>query len=513
MQPAIDHKGQSQDCGAIPTLRQRPSIASRVILALALMVGFYVLAIGIAVGLIGLVYAVGITGTISLRLAFFALAGAFIILLSIIPRPDRFTAPGPRLDGQSQPQLLGVIAGVAESTGQEMPAEVYLVPDVNAWVAQRGGFMGFGGRKVMGIGLGLLQALTVSQLRGVVAHEFGHYYGGDTRLGPLIYRTREAIWRSLSNLSGHSALIQKPFTWYAKFFLRVTHAVSRRQEFVADELAAHVVGARAMAESLRATHANAMAFSSYWENEVVPVLGAGHRPPIAAGFKQFVSASTIAKAMRESMEIELKEGVTDPYDTHPSLPERLAALESLPPGEMPTDDPPAIALLNSVARLEVEMLAAMAGAEKIEAMQPIAWEAVGAQALLPRWEEIVSEHRPVLKGITPKALPEVTRDLSEFGTMLVGPDEVPPDDPDVLREASIGVLGAALLVALHTRGWRVSALPGEAVACERDRSRIEPFKVVEQMASNQLGTAAWRQTCEAEGIARFDLGAETQPMG
>jgi heat shock protein HtpX len=40
------------------------------------------------------------------------------------------------------PQLFAEIDGVARATGQAMPADVYLVPDVNAWVAQRGGMMG-----------------------------------------------------------------------------------------------------------------------------------------------------------------------------------------------------------------------------------------------------------------------------------------------------------------------------------------------------------------------------------
>jgi len=41
----------------------------------------------------------------------------------------------------------------------------------------------------MVIGLPLMQIMTVSQMRAVLAHEFGHYYGGDTKLGPWVYRT------------------------------------------------------------------------------------------------------------------------------------------------------------------------------------------------------------------------------------------------------------------------------------------------------------------------------------
>ena len=76
----------------------------------------------------------------------------------------------------------------------------------------------------MGLGLPLMQGLTVSQLRAVLAHEFGHFHGGDTKLGPWVYKTRGAIGRTLMGLSGHSAFLQKPFEWYGLGFLRLAHA-------------------------------------------------------------------------------------------------------------------------------------------------------------------------------------------------------------------------------------------------------------------------------------------------
>src|SRR2546430_16869096 len=91
-----------------------------------------------------------------------------------------------------------------------MPTEVSLVADVNAFVTTRGGFMGFGSRRVMGLGLPLLQTLGVRELRAVLAHEFGHYHGGDTKLGPWIYKTRAAIGRTLQGLARYSPVPQKP---------------------------------------------------------------------------------------------------------------------------------------------------------------------------------------------------------------------------------------------------------------------------------------------------------------
>ena len=159
---------------------------------------------------------------------------------------------------------------MASSTEQTMPAHVYLVNDVNAFVTQRGGVMGFGSRRVMGIGLPLMQALTVQELKAVLAHEFGHYHAGDVSIGPWIYKTRAAIGRTIHQLGEGS--LQKIFIAYGNLFLRVTHAVSRRQEFIADEVAANAAGAGAMASALRKVHGAAVAFQRYWRAEVSPVL-------------------------------------------------------------------------------------------------------------------------------------------------------------------------------------------------------------------------------------------------
>jgi hypothetical protein len=48
--------------------------------------------------------------------------------------------------------------------------EVYLIGEPNAWVTVRRGMMGFGGRRIMGLGLPLLGALNISQFRAILAH-------------------------------------------------------------------------------------------------------------------------------------------------------------------------------------------------------------------------------------------------------------------------------------------------------------------------------------------------------
>ncbi|TMF18920.1 MAG: hypothetical protein E6I31_14475 [Chloroflexi bacterium] len=192
----------------------------RAALAVLLTIGFYGLALGIAGVLLFVVWLFWVNGHGVNRFSLFCLIGAGVILWSILPRPQRFEAPGPTLQAAEHPRLFAELTDVATRVGEPMPHEVYLVPDVNAGVRERGGLMGIGGRRVMLLGLPLLTVLTISQMRAVLAHEFGHYHGGDTRIAPWVYRTREAIIRTIRHLSGSSSVLHLPFVWYGNLFLR-----------------------------------------------------------------------------------------------------------------------------------------------------------------------------------------------------------------------------------------------------------------------------------------------------
>jgi heat shock protein HtpX len=143
-------------------------------------------------------------------------AGA--LLWSLLPRRDKFDPPGPLLDRAAQPKLFAEIDQVAASLNERSPSAVYLISEPNANVADRGGVLGFGTRRVMCIGLPLFSVLTIYELRAVLAHEFAHYYSGDTTLSPWVYRAQTALIRSYKNIGelqeiGHIHLIRVMLAW------------------------------------------------------------------------------------------------------------------------------------------------------------------------------------------------------------------------------------------------------------------------------------------------------------
>lgn len=109
------------------------SFTGRIIVAIVLMIGFYVLAAAIAGGLMFIPIAeVMFAGRLHIKLAVICVVAGVMILWSVMPRIDRFTAPGPLLTEAEQPELFRQLRDIAQATGQEMPVEVYAVLDMNA---------------------------------------------------------------------------------------------------------------------------------------------------------------------------------------------------------------------------------------------------------------------------------------------------------------------------------------------------------------------------------------------
>jgi Zn-dependent protease with chaperone function len=488
-----------------PVVARSSSLALRGLLAVILTVGFYGLALTIAGAMLLLVYAeVVYLNRIDIRLTLGLLIGAGTILFAIFPRGDRFTVPGSLLTAQEHPLLFEMIAKIASQVEQKMPDEVYLVLDVNAFVAERGGFMGFGRRRVMGIGLPLLQQLTDKQIAAVLAHEFGHYYRGDTALGPWIYQTRAAIIRTVVSLNGKSSILQAPFRWYGKLFLRITQAISRRQELVADALAASVAGTDSMISSLKSVHGLGAAYSTFLEQELIPVLQNGYQPPVADGFAQFARSKNISEAIERVVSEEMADAKRSPYDSHPPLAERIRSLETLSyPAASDGGSTRAIDLIRNSSAIEKEILSAAYGSKNIAPLPSIEWEDVGEKVFLVIWKKLVSQNPKLYAGLTALNFPEYRAPDGPIAAYLrtsarPGTGPAPQSEIDNLA-------GAGFAVLLANAGWKVNTGPGRDFYLSRDGLEFSPFIVAREMTSGVRKTNDWPESCQEYGIASLAL--------
>jgi len=304
--------------------------------------------------------------------------------------------------------------------------------------------------------------------------------------------------------------LQLPFLWYVKMFLRVTHAVSRRQEFVADELAARTVGSKPLIEGLRTVHGVGSAFGVYWEGDCAPVLRAGFRPPLLEGFEQFLGSREVAETINKHMEDEMKTGKADPYDTHPPLKDRIAAVESYPEGEVASDDPTALALLLDEEGLEAHLLDSVTESGAAKELQPITWSEVGTRVYLPQWHALLKANAQGLGGITPEAIGALATNAKALGRRFVTPggEKVPDEEAEGLAGA---VVGAALATLLVSQGRQLDASPGHPITISAGSVQLEPFNVVSSIAGGSTNMAAWQNQCAELGIQGTDLGRLAVP--
>jgi Zn-dependent protease with chaperone function len=481
---------------------EAPSVARRAVLALALAIGFYVLAaiiIALCLGAFCLQFRLG---HFSLRLSIGVLLLAGIVLFSILPRRQPFEAPGPLVNAELQPDLFAMLKRLSQRTGEAMPRDVYIVPDVNAFVSNRPGKRGR--ERIMGIGLPLMQVLTVSELEAVLAHEFGHYYGGDTKLGPWVYSTYNAISRTLESLGG--GFTQIPFKLYGNMFMRVSQGVSRQQEYTADAFAARIAGPRPLIAALRKIHGEAPAFQQYWGAYVAPVLQSGHLPPITAGFKSLHSEK-LQTQMDEYVDEQMEKDEGDVHDSHPPLRDRIAALEKIDVA-IETNDAPAIDLIRQVSVIERVMAGQLffeVGADDVKTME---WQNVANELFVPRWRETEEAFRHWLGKWTVGSLGKLVAGFEEFGKEMTAQNGAPIGEEYRLAVAQIATQ-AGLSVALLDDGWRFVMDPSQGQYFEKEDTRIDP--PLEALWAGYVGAAAWTDGCDDSKIGHLPLGRSTVP--
>lgn len=480
--------------------KKASSLAGRALLAVVMMVGFYVLALGLCIALGWLCWMDAEEGSrVHPKLWIFAAVTIGVVLWSIWPRKDVFPDPGVPLTRREHPRLWQLVERVAERAEQEPPKQIFLVPEINAFVAERNSRMGFGGERIMGIGLPLLQVLTVPQVTGVIAHEFGHFHGGDTRLGPFIYRTRAAIGRTIVSLHEAESLLHKPFEWYGTLFLKVTFAISRAQEFAADALSVRIVGVAPVQSALRRVNEVGPLYDHYLESEYFPMLNRDIRPPLAEGFERFLASQAMQKA-----QVELGEGAMqakgDPYDSHPPLSERLAAAAAVAgPGDAPTGGPAAIALLDDLGRLEQELLIFLTGRKEVCDIPAAAWADSGA-ALARGWQEIADKHAANLE---PLRVAELATSAALLPRIAQAIDREIPEQQRV--DAGSWFLGVFFANALARAGFVPRTMPGDPIQLVRDEQVIEPFATTRMLAEGKLAAADWAEACRRHGIGDLVL--------
>jgi Zn-dependent protease with chaperone function len=219
--------------------------------------------------ILGLIAGLGI---ISMGIMVFIFLIKFIF--SVKKHDESGTVP---LFENEQPQLFEFIKQLTSDTQTKFPKKIVLSPEVNACVYYNDSFwsMIFPVRKNLQIGLALVNSLTLSEFKAVMAHEFGHFSQRSMKLGSFVYNVNKAIYNMLYENKDLGNFLTKwgSFHWTISFFVYLTiqlikgiqkilqimygfinknyMALSREMEFHADAVAASVSGSNNCITSLR----------------------------------------------------------------------------------------------------------------------------------------------------------------------------------------------------------------------------------------------------------------------
>jgi hypothetical protein len=260
---------------------------------------------------------------------------------------------------EDAPALHEMLNGLCGRLHLGFPNEVSLQMGDGAWVQLKGIRSG-AGKTTLGVGYDLLAGLSVAEMEAVLAHEMTHaklihrgyrnwVWGAQSRVRNLA----QALWSEVNTarrLKQSSSVAQGLFAVVDRLLrvcTRLIAAYSRQDEFEADRGASELCGSGAMKSALSKLESLHRITSRLpWNERVAQLQQTG-------GYSQWL-LQEIARGVEpkpgDSTEVHFNK-----YSTHPSIPDRLAALpddDRLPD----PDSPSAIQLLAHPDNIAVTLL-------------------------------------------------------------------------------------------------------------------------------------------------------------
>jgi Zn-dependent protease with chaperone function len=478
----------------------------RAALSVVMLAGFYVVAIGLVVAL-GVVSALafengsGVAGGKLALLAVVAMAG-IVVALWRVARARPAPQPGVVLTPTDAPELWALVTRLAGVADTRVPDEIRLVPEVNAAVSEDARWLGLvpGARRLY-LGVPLLVGLDVARLTSVLGHELGHYSRSHTRLAPIAYRGRAAIFATLEQLSGN--LVGWLLRQYAKLYVLVSAGVTRRQELEADELSVRVAGRQAAQGALLELPVIDRAWDFYEQAYLAPGWEVGVAPTPDQFFAGFVHLLEGRGDDLAGLRAAAPPDEQSRWDSHPSIAARVAAMERVPEQDVAVDARPAAVLVPGLAAAATRLADEVVN---FGDRRRVPWEELTATALAQsgqRGADVVYRAAARVSGQQRATLGTVLDLVSDgrgdaLAQQLGVEPYVPEQDADgTLADAVESVLTASLVQA-ELAGWRHS-WSGPAVLLDRTGQPVALDELA-RLAAHPSSVAGARQWLASAGV-------------
>ncbi|MBX3262950.1 MAG: M48 family metalloprotease [Labilithrix sp.] len=280
---------------------------------------------------------------------YFVVVIASVVLFTIVSVVKSLLArardedPGVAVDLAEHPELARVIREVAARVGTRAVDDVYLTPNTEIAVLERGSML----RQLRGattrclvLGVGVLDGMKLGPFKAILAHEYGHFSNRDTAGGGVALSVRRSLFLTALGLAQRGAAAWYNPAWlfvvgFQRIFLRISQGASRLQEVMADRIAALAYGPEAFARGLSHVVRRGVEFEVHVNATLDEVVAKSR--PLANLYRyepeQKAEGGDIEAAVTAAMDRE-----PSPYDSHPKPVDRVRWVRELATSVVPAAD-------------------------------------------------------------------------------------------------------------------------------------------------------------------------------
>lgn len=218
-----------------------------------------------------------ITALLGIGLIGMAILTFIFLIKFVFKKKVIHDAPLIEINKQQEPELFELIDDIVRKVNTDSPKRVYISHDVNASVSYNSGFWGilFPARKNLTIGIGLVNSVSIVELKAILAHEFGHFSQRSMKVGTYVHHLNKIVYNMLYENDSFDKMVNNWMSLhlFVSLFIVVAHKItqgfqwilkklyelvnisylklSRQMEFHADAVAAHVAGSDPLITALQ----------------------------------------------------------------------------------------------------------------------------------------------------------------------------------------------------------------------------------------------------------------------
>ena len=315
-------------------------------------------------GTAAVIYLFFVLGSIPIRLVAFLGIGALVTIYKMVQSlfiRVESGDPGRSLSGSEAPRLWSLTRDIATAVGTRPIDEIRVTPGTELAVYERGAGRRRTedqGRRILVLGIGLLDGFGRAPFCAVLAHEYGHFAHRDTAGGDIALRVQQDMMKFAVAMVQHGQAVSWNLAFqflrlYVFLFRRISHGATRLQEVLADRVAARQYGAKQFEDGLRHVVRQQIQFAFMANSEIKQAIEGrralqnlyGQHPRTTPGIEQEIEQA-LARPTTED-------------DTHPGPLDRFRLLQGLIAKRDPAEPGMVWDLFDNRDALTTEMTAAI----------------------------------------------------------------------------------------------------------------------------------------------------------